>query len=415
MTSAWMFYAMALILALGVWGVLYAALRAGRRRSSIEEPWLRANAAVYQDQLRELERDLQSGVLSPSDHQSAREDLESRLLQDVDGLTAEAPTRPEQAAPAPTAGQVTWFKTTSWGLAIALPLLSLGVYQWLGQPQALEPQTLAQGMPSEHLTPERLEGMAKALRERLQQNPDQAEDWVMLARVERALDHYDAAAQALASALKLSQDLDWAIERAEILATARQGDFQGEPWQIITSVLKTDPQHLGALLLAGSASYSEGRYPQALKHWEQASALVPADAPDRQPLDAALSQVRSKLGLPDPRAQAMAASAVRGRVSLAPSALERVQANDTVFIYATAPDSRMPLAIEQIKAAQLPYDFVLDDSKAMNPQVHLSDATVLVVRARVSRSGQAQAQPQDLSAELTGVRPGTKGLQLILK
>ena len=32
MTSAWMFYAMALILALGVWGVLYAALRAGRRR-----------------------------------------------------------------------------------------------------------------------------------------------------------------------------------------------------------------------------------------------------------------------------------------------------------------------------------------------------------------------------------------------
>jgi cytochrome c-type biogenesis protein CcmH len=300
-------------------------------------------------------------------------------------------------------------------LAIALPLLSLGAYQWLGQPQALEPRTLAQGMPNEHLTPERLEGMAKALRERLQQNPDQAEDWVMLARVERALDHYDAAAQALASALKLSQDLDWAIERAEILATARQGDFQGEPWQIITSVLKTDPQHLGALLLAGSASYSEGRYPQALKHWEQASALVPADAPDRQPLDAALSQVRSKLGLPDPRAQAMAASAVRGRVSLAPSARERVQANDTVFIYATAPDSRMPLAIEQIKAAQLPYDFVLDDSKAMNPQVHLSDATVLVVRARVSRSGQAQAQPQDLSAELTGVRPGTKGLQLILK
>ena len=111
----------------------------------------------------------------------------------------------------------------------------------------------------------------------------------------------------------------------------------------------------------------------------------------------------------------MAASAVRGRVSLAPSARERVQANDTVFIYATAPDSRMPLAIEQIKAAQLPYDFVLDDSKAMNPQVHLSDATVLVVRARVSRSGQAQAQPQDLSAELTGVRPGTKGMQLILK
>ena len=121
-----MFYAMALILALGVWGVLYAALRAGRRRSRVEEPWLRANAAVYQDQLHDLERDLQSGVLSPSDFQSAREDLESRLLQDVDGLTPAPTLTPDQAVPAQTAGQVAWFKTTSWGLAIALPLLSLG-------------------------------------------------------------------------------------------------------------------------------------------------------------------------------------------------------------------------------------------------------------------------------------------------
>jgi cytochrome c-type biogenesis protein CcmH len=86
-----------------------------------------------------------------------------------------------------------------------------------------------------------------------------------------------------------------------------------------------------------------------------------------------------------------------------------------VFIYATPPDSRMPLAIVRIKASELPYDFVLDDSKAMNPQVHLSDSPLLVVRARVSRSGQAQPQPDDLNAEISAVKPGSHGLKLRLK
>ena len=103
------------------------------------------------------------------------------------------------------------------------------------------------------------------------------------------------------------------------------------------------------------------------------------------------------------------------RSSLDPQARSRVQPDDTVFIYAAAPNSRMPLAIERIQASQLPYDFVLDDSKAMNPQVHLSDVPLVVVRARVSRNGQAQAQPDDLSVEVAAIKPGARGLKLVLK
>jgi cytochrome c-type biogenesis protein CcmH len=403
MTPAWLFVLLALALVLLVWGVLFGALRSGRRAQVIEENPEQANAGVYRDQLKELERERDGGALDEAEFQKAREELASRLLQDVEGLTA-----------APQA-RAAWYKSTAWALGLALPLMAFGIYAWLGQPAALQPAVLNEGMPAEHITPEKIEKMGRELRARLEKNPDQVEDWLMLGRVERALEHYDAAAQALAAALKLSHDPDVAIERAEILATARRGDFQGEPWQIIQSVLKTDPKHLGALLLAGSASYAESRFKEALGYWEKASALVAADSPDREPLDAALGQVRAKLGLPDPRAQAAAASAIHGRVSLDPSARAKVQPDDTVFIYATAPDARMPLAIVRIKASELPYDFVLDDTKAMNPQVHLSDSPVLVVRARVSRSGQAQAQPDDLSAQLTGVKPGARGLQLVLK
>jgi cytochrome c-type biogenesis protein CcmH len=64
--------------------------------------------------------------------------------------------------------------------------------------------------------------------------------------------------------------------------------------------------------------------------------------------------------------------------------------------------------------ADLPYDFRLDDRHAMNPQARLSQATSVVLRARVSKSGQAQAQADDWGAEVQPVQPGTQGLQLVI-
>ena len=403
MSSTSVFYGLALTLVAGVIWVLVRALRAGQRASDPSERLTRANAEVYREQSLELDRERDLGTLSETEWAAARADLEQRLLQDVQGLQ-----------PTSTPVRTGWTRATIAGLVLVVPLGSLVMYGGYGQPAALDPQVRVAGMPEEHVTPEKIERMGAELRARLAKNPDQVEDWVMLARVERALDHFDAAQMALGRALKLSYNPDWAIERAEMLASHQQGRFEGEPWQIIESVLRTDPEHLGALLLAGSASYAESRYPQALTYWQKASDLVPPQSPDRQPLDAALGEVRAKLGLPDPRDQALAATAIRGRVSLGPAAKKAVQAEDTVFIYATLPDSRMPLAILRVRAADLPYDFRLDDRNAMNPQARLSQATSVVLRARISKSGQAQAQPDDWGVEIQGVKPGAQGLQLVI-
>ncbi len=403
MTPSLVFDGLALALVVGVLWVLLRALRAGQRATVPTEGLTRANAEVYREQSLELDRERDSGVLSASEWATARAELEQRLLQDVQGLGG-----------APASARAGWPRATIAGLLLLLPLGSAVMYGLYGQPAALDPQVRMAGLPEEHVTPEKIERMGTELRARLAKNPDQVEDWVMLARVERALDRFDAAQIALGRALKLSYNPDWAIERAEMLASHQQGSFQGEPWQIIESVLRTDPEHLGALLLAGSASYAESRYPQALSHWQKASDLLPPQSPDRQPLDAALGEVRAKLGLPDPRDQALAATAIRGRVSLGPVAQKAVQADDTVFIYATLPDSRMPLAIVRVRAADLPYDFRLDDRNAMNPQAKLSQASSVVLRARVSKSGQAQAQADDWGTEVQAVKPGAQGLQLVI-
>lgn len=404
MNPNWIFYGLALTLVALVLWVLLRALRGAQQSADATERLTQSNAKVYREQLAELERDGAQGLISQAEFDDARADIEQRLLQDVRGDAggAAAPLTPQ------------WVRATWAGLVVLVPAVSLSLYAWVGQPAALDPQVRAQGLGQEEVSAEKIEKMGRELRARLDKNPDQAEDWVMLSRVERALDRLDAAQQALARALKLSYNPDWAIERAELLASRDQGRFQGEPWQLIETVLKADPDHLGALLLAGSAAYSESRYRDALSYWERASVWVPAQSTDRPALDAALREARMQLGLPDPQAQAMAATAIRGRVSLSAEGRQKFQADDTVFIFATPMDARMPLAVLRLKVSDLPHDFVLDDSLAMSPQARLSGADQVVVRARISRSGQAQAQPDDWGAERSGIKPGARGVNLVI-
>ncbi len=395
--------------------------RVSRQPSQAAVDPVRANAQVYREQLAELEREHAQGTLSATEYQQTRDELTRRLLEDEQSV---APPAASQA------GASRWVRTTLVGFVVVVPLAALLTYGALGQPAGLDPAAVAQSEPHEGLDPKKMAEMADKLQRRMEETPNEVQGWVMLGRVRRAMAQFDAAAQAYAKALALSQDDDVAIERAEVLAQANNGNFEGEPWQIIQSVLRTHPDQLSALLLAGSASYAEGRYEQALKHWQRARAQMPADAPDLPALDDALGQVRGKLGMAvaaasassgqAPRAAAQAAasgtvSRITGTLRLAASLQSKVAPSDTVFIYATPIDgSRMPLAIVRTTVAALPYAFTLDDSSAMS-QTRLSSVGQVTLRARISKTGDAKAQPGDLGVVLTPVKTRAQDVQLTIE
>ena len=239
----------------------------------------------------------------------------------------------------------------------------------------------------------------------------------MLARVQRAREHFDESDEAYQKALALSKDDNLAIEHAEVLAQKNQGSFAGQPWAIIQRVLTSDPQHLNALLLAGSASYSEMNYRSALRFWERAREVVEPSSPDAPELDRAIAQTREKMGLPDaPARSAVSTARISGRVSVIKELANKIAPTDTVFVYATpVSGSRMPLAIVKTTADKLPFDFVLDDSTSMNPAAKLSSMTEVTVKVRISKSGQAMAQPGDLGVSLTPVKLGSSGLNLMVR
>jgi len=402
MNASMLFVIIALGIALCVAAIfLWVLLR--EKKPVTQASQANANAKVYRDQILDLDREHDSGHISDEEWQQSRDELSLRLLEDTSAVDDPA---------AKTEKPAIW---TAVVLAVALPLGSMGMYMWVGQPEALNPLALK---TPDQVDPKDLTKMAQTLAEKLQDKPDNLQGWVMLGRTYRTLENFDAALRAYDSALKLTDDDDLKLERIEVIAMQRQGQFEGEPWNVIREVLQRDPQHFGALLTAGSASYAEGKFADALKYWEQARKPLDANNPDLAGLESAISTVRERLGMPPAKAAPAATSGlnVTGQVSLSASLKSKASPNDVVFIYATpANGDRMPLAIFKTTVSQLPFNFTLDDSTAMAPDRKLSAAGEVMVKVRVTKSGNAMPQSGDLSGSLGPVKVGAKGLKLEIK
>ncbi len=110
-----------------------------------------------------------------------------------------------------------------------------------------------------------------------------------------------------------------------------------------------------------------------------------------------------------------APNSVSGKISLSPALVGKVAPTDTVFVLARAAQGpRMPLAVFRKQVKDLPMDFTLDDSMAMQPQMKLSGFQQVVVAARVSKSGGAMSQPGDFEGISQVIKPGTTGLNIVI-
>jgi len=453
------FVALTLLLVVAVLGVLVWSLWRPPVRAAAnahEE----ANAQVYREQSADLAREHALGHLNDAEHAQALEELKLRLRDDwVSG--------PVQAQ----AGVSDRPRKTVLALCLMLPVCAVLLYGTWGSPMGLDPAALASAAPDDGpnatVTPEKIAQMVGQLERRLQDEPNNMDAWVMLARLQRSQEKFAASEKSFAKALAITADDDLAVERAEVVAQVQGGDFSGEPWAVIKRILKANPNQNNALLLAGSASFSEGRFAQAIQYWERVRASLPPQSEDINALDSALAQARERLApgrasdqlptsgraseLPAPgrasdqpanpaRASAQpsnaasanaqpspsasltppasggAAARISGRVSLAPELAAQTSPSDTVFIYATpAQGGRMPLAIVRTTVAALPFDFVLDDSQAMGPQSKLSSASEVVLKARISKTGQAMAQPGELGVSMGPIKNQASQLSLVIR
>ncbi|HEX7248962.1 MAG TPA: c-type cytochrome biogenesis protein CcmI, partial [Burkholderiales bacterium] len=361
-----------------------------------------ANLAVYRDQLRELEAELAAGKIAPADHQRAQEELQARMLEDVDAATV------HEAAPR-RAG-----RGAALTVGIAVPVCALAVYLFVGTPDALNPHEKP-GAFSEA----QVEAMVERLAAKMRENPEDVEGWKMLGRSYAVLGRFADAVDAYSkAALRAPNDAALLADFADALAMARGQSLQGEPEKLVMRALEIDPQNLKALALAGTAAFHRNDFKRAAEYWERMLALVAPDSEDAKSIRENVNEARSRAGAPAAAVSAPAAKpgaaphpGIRGTVRLSQKLRDRLSPGDTLFVFARAAEGApMPLAILRRKAGELPLEFALNDSMAMAPGMNLSAFQRVVITARVSKSGDAKAHPGDLQGASKPVANDAKGV-----
>jgi cytochrome c-type biogenesis protein CcmH len=251
----------------------------------------------------------------------------------------------------------------------------------------------------------------------------------MLARSYMRLGRMPDALPAFAKAVQLrGEDPSLLADYADALAVSNDRKLEGEPLKLIERALKLDPKHQKSLALAGTAAFDRKDFAGAVRYWEQLVQTAPPESPLVPQVQAAIAEARQLGGLapaagagagaaaaaaptPPPAVAGTAAAALRGTVRLSPALAKQVSPDDTVFIFARAAEGpRMPLAILRKQVRDLPLEFSLDDSLAMSPAMKLSQFARVVVGARVSKSGQVNGTPGDLTGLSATVANDARGV-----
>jgi cytochrome c-type biogenesis protein CcmH len=234
------------------------------------------NAAIYRDELAELERDFASGSLSRADYEESRRELQRRLLEDAGGDAAGVKARPA--------------RKSALALGLALPIAAVLLYFTLGNVPALAPES---AQPPK-VTARQIEDMVARLAARLEQNPDDPKGWVMLARSYKAMGRYEESIRAFDKAGRIvEEDPNLLTDYAEALALATGGSLRGRPSELVARALELDPAFPDALVLAGTAAYEREDYATAAAHWERLLKQLPPDSEDARSLSDSIEKARA--------------------------------------------------------------------------------------------------------------------------
>ena len=207
-----------------------------KRRDEGETNRRELNLAVLRQQYAELEAEHAAGRVPDDEFEETRSEIEARVLDET-----RAADEVEQKGG--RQGQYAAF-----ALAVLIPVAAFLIYLEIGAPIAMDPDFTRQqrqmmAAQGGHSDAEILEQIA-ILEERLKEQPDNPDGWMMLARTQASFKNWAKSAEAFEQVNRLVPgNPDVMADWADVLAAAQGGSLDGRPREIIEEVLKIDPTH----------------------------------------------------------------------------------------------------------------------------------------------------------------------------
>lgn len=306
--------------------IMAPLLRGGRAAA---EPAAAFDLRVYRDQLKEVERDLERGVIAPAEAERLRTEIGRKVL--------DADRRLAQAERGGAGGR----GLLALGLLAALFAGAAALYLREGQPGRDDlpiARRIADARQVYENRPGQAEAEAKApapavpevpadfaaligqLREAVARNPDDPQGLALLATNEMRLGNMAAAREAQQRLVDLrGEDASAAelVRLSALMIEAAGGLVTPEAEAVLVRALRKDPAHPQARYLLGILQLQNDRPDRAFPIWRRLLEEGPADAPWIAPIRAAIADLAWLAGQPDyvppaplpgPDAEAMAAA-----------------------------------------------------------------------------------------------------------
>ena len=166
-----------------------------------------------------------------------------------------------------------------------VPLLSLGIYLAIGNPQTAD-APLAPRLEGalEDLPPA---AILARLEQRLRQAPDDATGWVLMARLRMTIEDFAKAADAWQRLLQLEPNNDEAmVGLAQALIEQDGGVVSADAVDLLDMALVQQPNNFAALFWRAEAHAQTGETDRARRLWQK----LRRDLPDNMPLARMLDQ-----------------------------------------------------------------------------------------------------------------------------
>ena len=225
--------------------------------------------AVYRDQLAEVERDLERGLLTETEAEGARIEIQRRILASDRKTDTASVQAQEDGKP---------LSALAVAVAVLIPAASLGLYLSLGAPGQVGLPFAERPLVAPDGTGEQASVLAQ-LDQRLADHPDDARAWFLKAHLLRKDGRPEAAAEAYRQSLRLAPDQHEArIGLTEALVALAEGEVTQEARGHLAAVLKVDPANPSARYYAGLALVQDGFFPQARRVWSDLLADAPPGA-----------------------------------------------------------------------------------------------------------------------------------------
>ena len=268
-----LWFVLALMTAAAVFAVLWPL---GRGTGSSSEG---SEAAVYKDQLAEVQRDAAAGMIGATEAEAARVEISRRLLAAADAETGAAST-----------SNIRTRRVVAVIALAGLPLLAILLYAQFGSPWLGDfPLAERARAPVATASMDRLVAQVEA---HLEKNPTDSRGWEVLAPVLLKIGRFDDAVRAWRNVVAYGGES--AARRADLgeaIATASNGVITAEAKAEFDRAIALDPNETKARYFIGLAAEQDGRKDEAANVWRAMLASAPPDAPWRPLVQQALARV----------------------------------------------------------------------------------------------------------------------------